>query len=395
MNQPDVTPGLLSLLPSFSALQAPVSLSEEAAESQFGDVLSELLPVEDVSEEQLPSGDSLPLSGQILSSPQTNVETRLPSEGLPEEYQPQLLLERIRESQQISDSVLIPVEQPTVASAGPAINQPASASAPRNIAQLVSPGAVSRPVSELPTEEPLLPQEIDSNEGDPVQQTQIASQTSPTVATKPIVNPIDNERFESAKVHVATDTLTQTASNATDGQVLTRSDQFANSDDALLTDAELQQLEEQQQQIDGKERLEFGRDKQQWTPAMGSRIVTMVAENIQQAEIHLDPPELGSLEIKLQVNQEQASVQVQVQTPQVKEVLEANAQRLKDELAEQGLELAGFDVSQQEKGQDGDSSDGASDDSEQGSERLTDAIEAENQEALNVTRHNGVLDAYA
>ncbi|MCH2041591.1 MAG: flagellar hook-length control protein FliK [Saccharospirillaceae bacterium] len=395
MNQPDVTPGLLSLLPSFSALQAPVSLSEEAAESQFGDVLSELLPVEGVSEEQLPSGDSLPLSGQILSSPQTNVETRLPSEGLPEEYQPQLLLERIRESQQISDSVLIPVEQPTVASAGPAINQPASASAPRNIAQLVSPGAVSRPVSELPTEEPLLPQEIDSNEGDPVQQTQIASQTSPTVATKPIVNPIDNERFESAKVHVATDTLTQTASNATDGQVLTRSDQFANSDDALLTDAELQQLEEQQQQIDGKERLEFGRDKQQWTPAMGSRIVTMVAENIQQAEIHLDPPELGSLEIKLQVNQEQASVQVQVQTPQVKEVLEANAQRLKDELAEQGLELAGFDVSQQEKGQGGDSSDGASDDSEQGSERLTDAIEAENQEALNVTRHNGVLDAYA
>ncbi|KZZ49043.1 hypothetical protein A3759_04400 [Thalassolituus sp. HI0120] len=68
---------------------------------------------------------------------------------------------------------------------------------------------------------------------------------------------------------------------------------------------------------------------------------------------------------------------------------------MKDELAEQGLELAGFDVSQQEKGQGGDSSDGASDDSEQDSERLTDAIEAENQEALNVTRHNGVLDAYA
>ncbi|WP_420592023.1 flagellar hook-length control protein FliK [Bacterioplanoides sp.] len=393
MNQPEVTPGLLSLLPSFSALQAPVSPSGEAAESQFSGVLSELLPVEEVTNEALPGGDSLPLSGQILSSPQTNTETPLLREQLPDEYQPQLLLERIRESQQISDSALSPVAQAAAASTAPVNNQPAAVA--RNVASTALPDDVNKSSNGQALTEQLLPEQPDNTDADPALQAQVVGQSKATVIAKPVANQTGAERVETTAPQVTADPLAQVASSATDGQVLTRSDQFASSDDALVTDAELQQLEEQQQQIDSKERLDFGRDKQQWTPAMGSRIVTMVAENIQQAEIHLDPPELGSLEIKLQVNQEQANVQVQVQNPQVKEVLEANAQRLKDELAEQGLELAGFDVSQQEHGQSGDSSGGSSDDSEPSGEWLADTTDGENQETVKVTSHNGVLDAYA
>ena len=102
------------------------------------------------------------------------------------------------------------------------------------------------------------------------------------------------------------------------------------------------------------ESLEFGADRREWGNALGSRIVLMVANDIQQARIQLDPPELGSLEIRLQVQQDQATVQVQTQNPQVRDVLEASAQRLRDALAGQGIQLSGFDVSdrgQQQKEQ--------------------------------------------
>ncbi len=104
------------------------------------------------------------------------------------------------------------------------------------------------------------------------------------------------------------------------------------------------------------ESLEFGSDRREWGNALGARIVTMVANDIQQARIQLDPPELGSLEIRLQVQQDQATVQVQAQNAQVREVLESSAQRLRDALAGQGIQLSGFDVSErgQQQGGQGD-----------------------------------------
>jgi hypothetical protein len=100
------------------------------------------------------------------------------------------------------------------------------------------------------------------------------------------------------------------------------------------------------------EALEFGSDRQRWSGALGGRLLTMIAADIQEARIHLDPPELGALEIKMTVDaDDQARVSVQVQNSQVKEVLESQAQRLREALAEQGLTLAGFDVSEQSPGQ--------------------------------------------
>lgn len=110
-----------------------------------------------------------------------------------------------------------------------------------------------------------------------------------------------------------------------------------------------------------RDKLDFGQDRREWGGSLGARIVTMVAEDVQQARIQLDPPELGSLEIKLHMNQDQASVQVQAQNPQVREVLEASAHRLRDALAAQGLTLSGFDVSdhsQAQAGQQGEQSQG-------------------------------------
>lgn len=101
--------------------------------------------------------------------------------------------------------------------------------------------------------------------------------------------------------------------------------------------------------MEAGDKLELGHDRRQWGATLGARIVTMVADDVHKARIHLDPPELGSLEIKLHVSQDQATVQVQVQNPQVREVLENSVNRLRDALASQGLNLSGFDVTDQER----------------------------------------------
>ena len=122
--------------------------------------------------------------------------------------------------------------------------------------------------------------------------------------------------------------------------------ELTDADEVLLDDGVQETL---QQQLNDK--MRFGEDRKEWGTTLGARVLTMVADDVQQARIHLDPPELGSLEIKLQVNQDQTSVQIQASNHQVRDVLEASAQRLRDALNSQGMELAGFDVQTGAQGQ--------------------------------------------
>jgi flagellar hook-length control protein FliK len=99
-----------------------------------------------------------------------------------------------------------------------------------------------------------------------------------------------------------------------------------------------------------QEKMTLGDDSETGVK-LGSRILMMVADGVHKARIQLDPPELGSLEIKMHVQQDQASVQVHAATPQVRDALEASAARLRDALASQGLELQHFSVSSGQAGQ--------------------------------------------
>jgi flagellar hook-length control protein FliK len=152
---------------------------------------------------------------------------------------------------------------------------------------------------------------------------------------------------------------------------------------------------EQKLQTQLRERLEFGQDKKEWGGALGARLMTMVADDIQQARIQLDPPELGSLEIKMQISQDQASVQVTAQNVQVKDVLDASAQRLRDAMNAQGIELAEFSVStnadtEQQSGQQGES----------GQESFAGTDDWQDSDDSNINTHeiaasNSLLDTFA
>lgn len=157
---------------------------------------------------------------------------------------------------------------------------------------------------------------------------------------------------------------------------------------------------EQKLQTQLRERLEFGQDRKEWGGALGARLMTMVADGVQQARIHLDPPELGSLEIKMQVHQDQASVQVHAQNLQVKDALDASAQRLRDALNAQGIELAEFNVStdadtEQHGGEQG------GQESESGQELFGENgddwqnSDDSNNHAQNIMSPNSLLDTFA
>jgi len=82
------------------------------------------------------------------------------------------------------------------------------------------------------------------------------------------------------------------------------------------------------------------------------RVSLMVRQNIQVAEIRLDPAGLGQMQIKIDMQQDQASVQFIVQQPQAKELLEQQLPRLRELLQQQGIQLTEGQVQQQSQQQE-------------------------------------------
>lgn len=71
-------------------------------------------------------------------------------------------------------------------------------------------------------------------------------------------------------------------------------------------------------------------------------------QNNLQAEIRLDPPELGSMKVKVNLSGESASVNFVVQSQGARDVLEQATPRLKEMLEEQGIELGQSSVQEEQ-----------------------------------------------
>ena len=87
---------------------------------------------------------------------------------------------------------------------------------------------------------------------------------------------------------------------------------------------------------------------------IAEKIRWMVNGRQSMAEIRLDPPEMGSMQIRLNVSGDSASVSFVVQSQQAKEALNEAMPRLRDMFSEQGLDLGESFVSQQNSGEAGD-----------------------------------------
>lgn len=82
---------------------------------------------------------------------------------------------------------------------------------------------------------------------------------------------------------------------------------------------------------------------------LADRVRMMVSQGNMSADIRLDPPDLGSMQIRISINGEQASVNFVVQSQQARDMLDQAVPRLRDMLAERGIELGQSSVEQQQK----------------------------------------------
>ncbi len=95
----------------------------------------------------------------------------------------------------------------------------------------------------------------------------------------------------------------------------------------------------------------------EWGDKVMGKLSWLTARNLSVAEIHLTPPDMGPMEVKVRVQNDQATVTVHAANPVVREQLELHSHRLRDMLGEQGLSLSQFDVSDQPDRQTGSQSD--------------------------------------
>ena len=107
-----------------------------------------------------------------------------------------------------------------------------------------------------------------------------------------------------------------------------------------------------------------------WSQQMAQQVSYMIKGGFQQAEIKLNPAHLGPMEIKLMINDDQASINFVAQHAPVRDALDNALPRLKEMLEQQGLNLSDVDVSTQSEQQQ---------------------ANAESQEQGNVDSHPGSL----
>lgn len=87
-----------------------------------------------------------------------------------------------------------------------------------------------------------------------------------------------------------------------------------------------------------------------WTEAVVDRVMYLSALNLKSAEIQLQPAELGKLDVKVNMTPENTQVTFVSAHQGVREALEAQAPRLREMFAQQGLAQPDVNVSDQSRG---------------------------------------------
>ena len=124
---------------------------------------------------------------------------------------------------------------------------------------------------------------------------------------------------------------------------------------------------------------------------LAEKIRWMVNGRQSMAEIRLDPPEMGSMQIRLNVSGDSASVSFVVQSQHAKEMLADAMPRLRDMFSEQGIDLGESFVSQQQTGEQGEQQSGG-----QSGGGFDDNVpeDAKMNETRVVRQANGLIDDY-
>jgi flagellar hook-length control protein FliK len=92
---------------------------------------------------------------------------------------------------------------------------------------------------------------------------------------------------------------------------------------------------------------------QGWGQELEERVLWLFDRRQTAAELRLNPAELGSVEIRVRMEKESASISFVVQSASVREAVEGTLPRLRELLAESGVSLGRVDVAERSSGESG------------------------------------------
>ncbi len=84
-----------------------------------------------------------------------------------------------------------------------------------------------------------------------------------------------------------------------------------------------------------------------WSKEMSKQIVWMANQNIKAAEIRLNPANLGPIEVRLEINDDQINVALSSRHAAVREAMEMTMSKLREMLENDGLNLSDSNISHQ------------------------------------------------
>ncbi|MBL7002815.1 MAG: flagellar hook-length control protein FliK [Gammaproteobacteria bacterium] len=86
----------------------------------------------------------------------------------------------------------------------------------------------------------------------------------------------------------------------------------------------------------------------QWGSALGDKVRWMINTRLESAELRIDPPSLGKMDVKIQMNDDGATIVIQTQHAATRDLVDAASYRLKEMLQESGFQNVDVDVSHKE-----------------------------------------------
>lgn len=128
---------------------------------------------------------------------------------------------------------------------------------------------------------------------------------------------------------------------------------------------------------------------------LADRISAQVQSKLQSVDVKLAPEQLGEMTIRIELQQDQLSVQFVVQQGQAKELLEQHLPKLKEHLEQQGMQLAHSEVTQQDQSP----SQGGQQERQQGTSvanaHTDDDVQGDVTSVATARRNEGRVDFYA
>lgn len=133
----------------------------------------------------------------------------------------------------------------------------------------------------------------------------------------------------------------------------------------------------------------------QWGDDFSQKVTWLATQRTQSAELHLNPAQLGPVEISLKLNGDQASLQFTSAHAAVRDAIEQSLPRLRDMLAESGISLGNTTVSDQapREQQQRDKTGGMNGHTATGDAPEEGAVQA--QATTLLRRHDGMVDTFA